>query len=242
MIGHVRLRNIRHCIDTVVAEGIPGDVAEAGVWRGGAMIYAKAVLRVLGEDTTRKLHVFDVFSRIKGYATGADDFLSVSERRVRQSFEMFGVMDENVIFHRGLFQASCPKFHTAHPDTKIAVLRVDGNFYSSYQDVLYSLYDHVPIGGFVIFDDVNPGSDHGVMRAWKDFKAEQGLPEELIPVSKDTAFFRKTAHPKGGKVDFKYFRCGARMFFDGLSQTNAALCAATLAAFVYSCLRALPPH
>ena len=125
---------------------------------------------------------------------------------LRSESRSAGLLDENVHFHKGLFQKSCPAFHAANPDTKIAVLRVDGNFYSSYQDVLYALYDHIPIGGFVIFDDVNAGSDHGVMRAWKDFKAEQGLPEELIPVSKDTAFFRKTVLPAGGKVDMKFFR------------------------------------
>ena len=49
MIGHLRLRHIRYCIDQVVAAGVAGDVAELGVWRGGATIYAKAVLRVLEE-------------------------------------------------------------------------------------------------------------------------------------------------------------------------------------------------
>lgn len=36
----------------------------------------------------------------------------------------------------------------------IAVLRVDGNFYDSYQDAMYYMYDVVRIGGIMIFDDV----------------------------------------------------------------------------------------
>ena len=33
----------------------------------------------------------------------------------------------------------------------IAVLRVDGNFYDSYQDAMYYMYDFVSIGGIIIF-------------------------------------------------------------------------------------------
>ena len=38
-------------------------------------------------------------------------------------------------------------------ENPIAVLRIDGNFYDSYQDAMYYLYEYVPVGGFVIFDD-----------------------------------------------------------------------------------------
>lgn len=35
------------------------------------------------------------------------------------------------------------------------MLRIDGNFYDSYQDALYYLYPLVPVGGWVIFDDIS---------------------------------------------------------------------------------------
>ncbi len=104
MIGHVRLRNIRMCIDRVVADNVPGDVAELGVWRGGATIYAKAVLTVL--EQARRVHVFDVFSQMQGYAPGADSFLSTSKRVVRQNFDAYGLLDETIVFHPGLFAGS----------------------------------------------------------------------------------------------------------------------------------------
>ena len=44
MIGTVRLRNVRHLLERVIEEGIPGDVIETGVWRGGACIYMRAIL------------------------------------------------------------------------------------------------------------------------------------------------------------------------------------------------------
>ena len=38
MIGLKRLDNLEHCVTTVVREGVPGDLIETGVWRGGASI------------------------------------------------------------------------------------------------------------------------------------------------------------------------------------------------------------
>ena len=82
-----------------------------------------------------------------------------------------------------------PKFRaTGRP---VALLRVDANFYGSYQDALYGLYDRVPVGGFVIFDDVMTHPE--VMRCWLDFKGDQGLPEDLVRVDLASAFFRKRA-------------------------------------------------
>ena len=34
MIGMQRLTNLQHCAETVLAEDIPGDLVECGVWRG----------------------------------------------------------------------------------------------------------------------------------------------------------------------------------------------------------------
>lgn len=48
MIGRRRLDNLQACIEAVIAEQIPGDIVETGVWRGGAMIFARAVLKVNG--------------------------------------------------------------------------------------------------------------------------------------------------------------------------------------------------
>jgi Macrocin-O-methyltransferase (TylF) len=38
MIGSARMRNVRRLIETVLAEGVAGDLLEAGVWRGGAAV------------------------------------------------------------------------------------------------------------------------------------------------------------------------------------------------------------
>jgi len=45
MIGPRRLDNLQFCIEDVLAHHIPGDLIETGVWRGGATIFMRAVLK-----------------------------------------------------------------------------------------------------------------------------------------------------------------------------------------------------
>src|SRR5207237_445509 len=60
MVGLRRLENVQHCIADVVAEGVPGDLVETGVWRGGVTIFMRACLKALGVDD-RMVWVCDSF-------------------------------------------------------------------------------------------------------------------------------------------------------------------------------------
>ena len=55
MIGLRRLDSLQSCVETILAEGIPGDLIETGVAKGGACILMRAVLRVRKERTRRVL-------------------------------------------------------------------------------------------------------------------------------------------------------------------------------------------
>src|SRR5262249_38955884 len=48
MIGLKRLDNLQWCIEDALARGVPGDLIETGVWRGGATIMMRAVLKAHG--------------------------------------------------------------------------------------------------------------------------------------------------------------------------------------------------
>lgn len=52
MAGLDGLGNIQRCLDDVLVRGVPGDLLEAGVWRGGSCIFMRGVLKAYG-DTTR---------------------------------------------------------------------------------------------------------------------------------------------------------------------------------------------
>ena len=38
MVGLKRLDNVQFCVEDVLAHGVPGDLMETGVWRGGTVI------------------------------------------------------------------------------------------------------------------------------------------------------------------------------------------------------------
>ena len=60
MVGLKRLDDFQACVESVVADGVEGDVIEAGSWRGGASILARATLDSLGADE-RTVWVADSF-------------------------------------------------------------------------------------------------------------------------------------------------------------------------------------
>src|SRR5688572_13489891 len=44
MVGLRRLDNLQACAEAALRDGVPGDLLEAGVWRGGCAILMRAVL------------------------------------------------------------------------------------------------------------------------------------------------------------------------------------------------------
>ena len=106
---------------------------------------------------------------------------------IRDRYKALGA---NVEFHKGLFERTAPAWNAvAADDRRVAVLRVDGNFYSSYRAVMYAMYERVPVGGIVILDDVM--SHRNVMRFWLDFVQAYNMPEKLTRIDKHSAWFMK---------------------------------------------------
>jgi glycosyltransferase involved in cell wall biosynthesis len=61
MIGLKRLANLRSCVESVIDENVPGDLIETGVWRGGATIFMRAILKARAV-TDRLVWVADSFA------------------------------------------------------------------------------------------------------------------------------------------------------------------------------------
>jgi len=194
MIGLRRLDNLQECIETVVAEDVPGDVLEAGVWRGGAGILMRAVLDVLG-DTERTVWMADSFQGLPKprpeHPADADDghwsqpFLAVSLDQVKRNFTRYGMLDERVRFLEGWFADTLP---TA-PIDRLAVLRADGDMYGSTMDVLSALYEKVSVGGFVIIDDY--GEIAQCRAAVEDFRSAHKISEPLQRIDGTGVFWRR---------------------------------------------------
>lgn len=192
-IGLRRLENLQACLETVLAEHIPGDVIETGVWRGGATIFMRGVLAAYG-SADRSVWVADSFSGlpvpdVQRYPADAawqknSGWMAASQDEVRRNFERYDLLDAQVQFLPGWFEDSLP---TA-PIERLALMRLDGDLYQSTMEALTHLYHRLSPGGFVIVDDYCISS---CRLAVDEFRAAHGIDEPLQPIDGWAVFWRR---------------------------------------------------
>lgn len=203
MLPLTRLDNLQFCITDVVERGVAGDLVETGVWRGGATIFMRAMLKLF-DVTDRSVWVADSFEGLpepdaKKFPLEAQAFKSaamtkyykqfaVSVEEVRRNFEAYGMLDDQVKFLKGWFKNTLP----LAPIKSIAVLRLDGDYYESTRDALTNLYKKVSVGGYVIVDDYGEDSWTYCRKAVDEFRLEHGITDSMIRVDKPCVFWRKT--------------------------------------------------
>ena len=195
MVGIKRLDNLQWCIESALSAEVPGDLVETGVWRGGAAILMRGVLKAYG-DTRRAVWLADSFQGLPkpaaDYPADADDphwtlapYLAVPLDAVRQNFERYGLLDQQVKFLPGWFRDTLPIAAIG----SIAVLRLDGDMYESTMVALSSLYPKLSPGGFVIVDDY--GALPNCRRAVEDFRAAGGIVAPITPVDWTGVYWQK---------------------------------------------------
>ncbi|MBS3821109.1 MAG: class I SAM-dependent methyltransferase [Phycisphaerae bacterium] len=192
MVGMARLENVEACLKQVLADGVAGDCIETGVWRGGCTIFMRGLLKAYGV-TDRTVWVADSFAGVpkpscpedEGTDLYLDTKLAVSEERVREHFRRFDLLDDQVRFLPGWFEDTTP---TA-PIERLALLRLDGDLYSSTVVVLRHLYDKVSPGGYIIIDDY--GALEPCRRAVDEFRTERGIAEPMHTVDWTCTYWRK---------------------------------------------------
>lgn len=196
MIGMQRLTSLQHCVETVLAEDVPGDLVECGVWRGGASILMRAVLAAYG-DEKRCVWLADSFAGVpppdaanyeadKGIRLHrAAGVLAVPEAQVKANFERYGLLDDRVRFLPGWFKDT---LHDA-PIGEIAVLRLDGDLYESTIQALDGLYPRLSSGGFCIIDDYH--AIEACRQAVADYRAQHGVTAEIVEIDGTGVLWRK---------------------------------------------------
>jgi O-methyltransferase len=193
MVGVRRLRQLRNAVEQVLQEGVPGDLLEAGVWRGGACILMRGILAAYGVSD-RKIWACDSFQGLPApsgrFEEDAGDKshtypqLSVSLERVRANFSNYGLLDDQVIFVEGWFKDT---LRNIAADT-FAVIRLDGDMYESTHDALGALYGKLAPGGFLIVDDYWIPA---CRKATSDFRSEHNITEPIEEIGPIAAFWRK---------------------------------------------------
>jgi hypothetical protein len=195
MIGARRMQNVRSECERVIAAGVPGDFMETGVWRGGACIMMRAVLKAY-DIADRRVIAADSFAGLPpptdGVApdAGADfhtykDF-AVPLAEVKATFARYGLLDDQVVFLEGLFRDTLP---TA-PVAKLALLRLDGDMYESTRDGLVNLYAKLSPGGTLIADDYYLFEAHRT--AVDEYRAQHGIADPIVQIDRFGGYWIKS--------------------------------------------------
>jgi O-methyltransferase len=194
MIGMRRLDNLQSCITDVIAKGVPGDLIETGVWRGGAVIFMRGVLAAYG-DEARTVWVADSFAGLprpdaerypadRGDLHWTQEDLAVSVETVKRNFERYGLLDDRVRFLVGWFRDTL----ATAPIRALSVLRLDGDMYESTMEALVPLYPKLSTGGYLIVDD---WVLEGCRRAVEDYRREHSITEKIVDIDGTAVYWQK---------------------------------------------------
>jgi O-methyltransferase len=166
----------------IVQNKIPGDMVECGVWRGGSMMLVAMALQFFG-DTSRQLYLYDTYRGMTEPDPIDVDFDNQAmkplwENAVQQGMVMgFGGTVEDVKLHLSLTGYPERQMHFVEGDVmetipatrpaRIALLRLDTDWYKSTLHELRHLYDLLVPHGVLIIDDY--GWCRGARQATDEF-------------------------------------------------------------------------
>jgi O-methyltransferase len=194
MLSAARLRHLRELVERTIQENVPGDYIETGIWRGGACIMIKGVLTA-HQIHDRLVYCADTFAGLprpdakhradRGDRLHAFRELAVSEEAVRRNFAAYDLLDDQVVFLKGLFADTLPRLS----NVGFALIRLDGDMYGSTFDALSNLYDRLSPAGFVIVDDY--GALRNCAKAVHDFLDQRRLQVKIETLDHSCVWWRK---------------------------------------------------
>jgi len=184
---------VRHVVNTEVA----GDFVECGVWRGGSVMAMAKELRALGV-TDRRIWLYDTFAGMTpptsadieaGSGVTAREMLATTPvqggdnvwcvagredveenvRSTRYPFEQFTFVEGDVA---QTLRQNAPE--------KIAILRLDTDWYESTKVELEVLYPRLSVGGVCILDDY--GHWQGAREAVDEYFDKLGSRPYMHPI------------------------------------------------------------
>jgi len=185
-----RLHALIHAIRYLHTNQIPGDIVECGVWRGGSMVAAAKTLMEVG-DTSRSLYLYDTFEGMvtpgefdvssKGVKAtdkfekrklGEDssDWCYASLEEVTRIMHGTGYPEERIRLVKGKVEQTLP----GQAPERIALLRLDTDWYESTLHEMKTLFPRLTPGGVLIIDDY--GDWEGARKAVDEYLAEQAIP------------------------------------------------------------------
>ena len=196
MTSPERVRALCSAVRYIEQAGIKGAVVECGVWRGGSMMAVARTLSNIG-STHRDLYLFDTFEGMTEPGphdialTGetAKCLLEQSDRteddpvwcyapieRVAKALSLTGYPSELLHLIPGRVEETLA---TAAPG-RIALLRLDTDWYESTREEMNVLFPRLVRGGVLIIDDY--GHWQGARRAVDEYVKTHQLKLLLHPI------------------------------------------------------------
>ena len=181
MTGIARSAALVHAVTHLSRRGVPGDIAECGVWRGGSMMAVALTLLSLG-DTGRELWLYDTFAGMTApsdsdvshdgrpamaefakHQEAGGGWCSSGLQEVRKNLESTGYPMNRVHFVEGKVEETIP----AATPGPLALLRLDTDWYESTRHELRHLFPLLHEDGILLIDDY--GHWQGARRAVDEF-------------------------------------------------------------------------
>jgi O-methyltransferase len=188
MTSFERVAALCQAVAHLEAEGVAGAVVECGVWKGGSMMAAALALLQL-RSTCRQLYLFDTYAgmppprpvdRDRDGRSAADWLRDESPAAdvvrarcgldaVRQAMFRTRYPWGKILFVAGRVEETLP----ARAPGRIALLRLDTDWYESTSHELEHLWPRLADGGVLIVDDY--GHWQGARRAVDEYFARHGV-------------------------------------------------------------------
>jgi len=194
------IENLQFCVEKVIMNNVPGDLIETGIWKGGLPVLMRGILKAYG-ITDRVVWAADSFEGLPKpdpeknledaiwfHLFGPLDRLEIPLEYAEGVFRKYNLLDNQVKFIKGWFSDTLP--HA--PIEKLAVMRLDGDWYESTSISLNALYPKLSQGGFVIIDDY--GLPLGCRRAVDEYRAAHNINEPIQWVNHQVIFWQKEAN------------------------------------------------
>lgn len=190
MTSAARVVALCDAVRYLVENRIPGDIVECGVWKGGSMMAVAQVLTSLGE-TERHLYLFDTFEGMTAPSSedvaadgrSAQALMASSDpadprsvwcvaplEGVKAALAGTGYDFARMHFVKGRVEDTVPG---QAPD-RIALLRLDTDWYESTRHELEHLYPRLAPGGVLVLDDY--GHWQGARKAVDEYIRTHRLP------------------------------------------------------------------
>lgn len=184
MTSPERIVSLVRAVNYIEKNDIEGSVVECGVWKGGSIMAVLHALNSLKE--VRDIYLYDTFEgmtepkdidlSIRGesaknlYQDSNGNWCFSSLEEVKNNITSINYPKENIHFIKGKVEETIPDSNTPE---KIALLRLDTDWYESTKHEMINLFPKIVKGGIIIIDDYGHWS--GCRKAVDEYLKENNI-------------------------------------------------------------------